>query len=56
MPVLQDDAAETAMDRHLTVALVIDQPQLSELVHEMTDPRPGSADHLGQAFLMDSGQ
>ena len=37
-------------------ALVIDKTQLLELVHEMTDPRPGGAHHLRQVFLIDSGQ
>ena len=37
-------------------AVVIDKPQFSELVHEMTDPRPGSAHHLRQVFLIDSGE
>ena len=37
-------------------ALVIDKTQLLELVHEMTDPRPGRAHHLRQAILADSGE
>jgi hypothetical protein len=37
-------------------ALVIDKTQLLELVHEMTDPRPGGAHHLRQVFLIDSGK
>ena len=37
-------------------AVVIDKTQLLELVHEMTDPRPGSAHHLRQVFLIDSGK
>ena len=44
------------MDRQRAVAIVIDKAQLPELVHEMTDPRPGGADHLGQVFLIDSGK
>ena len=34
---------------------VIDKAQNSELVHEMTDPRAGGANHLRQLFLIDSG-
>ena len=41
------------MDAQATI--VIDEPQLAEFVHEKADPRPGSADHLGQAFLADFG-
>ena len=44
------------MDRQRAVAIVIDKAQLPELVHEMTDPRPGGADHLGQLFLIDFGK
>ena len=44
------------MDRQRTVAIVIDKAQLPELVHEMTDRRPGRADHLRQVFLSDSGK
>ena len=36
-------------------AVVIDKAQLLELVHEMTDPRPGGAHHLRQVFVIDSG-
>ena len=44
------------MDRQHAVAIVFDKAQLPELVHEVTDPRPGGADHLGQVFLIDSGK
>jgi hypothetical protein len=37
-------------------AVVIDKTKLLELVHEMTDPRPGGAHHLRQVFLTDSGK
>jgi hypothetical protein len=43
------------MDRQ-PAATVIDKAELSELVHEVTDPRPGGADHLGQVVLIDSGK
>ena len=44
------------MDRQRAVAIVIYKAELPEFVHEMTDPRPGGADHLGQLFLIDSGK
>ena len=44
------------MDRQRAVAIVIDKAELPELIHEMTDPRPGGADHLGQVFLIDFGK
>ena len=44
------------MDRQRAVAIVIDKAELPELVHEMTDPRPGGAHHLCQLFLIDSGK
>jgi hypothetical protein len=40
------------MDRQ--PAVVIDKAKLPELLHEMTDPRPGCADHWRQVFLIDS--
>src|ERR1035441_2390907 len=36
-------------------ARIVDKAHRPELVHEMTDPRPRSTDHLGQVFLIDSG-
>jgi hypothetical protein len=36
-------------------AVIIDKTKLLELIHEMTDPRPGGADHLCQVFPIDSG-
>ena len=41
------------MDRHLSV-VVIDEAMLPELIHEVTDPRPGCADHFCQGCLIDS--
>ena len=40
-------AEETAMHRQRAAACAIDKAQLPELVHEMTDPRPGGADPFG---------
>jgi hypothetical protein len=54
--VVQDHAEEATMDRQPVVIAVIDKAQLPELIHEMTDPRPGCADHLCQAILTDSGE
>jgi len=45
--VVQDPAEEVAMDRQRAVTLVIDKAEVPELIHEMTHPRPGGADHLG---------
>ena len=42
------------MDCQPAVVAVIDKAQLPEFIHEMTDPRPGGADHLGQVILTDS--
>ncbi len=53
--VVQDHAQEATMDRRQLAVVVIDEAKPLELIHEMTDPRPGGADHLGQAFLIDAG-
>ena len=44
------------MDRQRAVAIVIDKAEFPELIHKMTDPRPGGTDHLCQLFLIDSGK
>src|SRR6187401_962619 len=44
------------MDRHFSAHVVIDEAMLSELIHEMTDPRPGRADHFRQGGLVNSGK
>lgn len=44
--VMQDDAEEAAMDRQPAAVAVVNKTQLPELVHEMTDSRPGCANHL----------
>ena len=51
----QDHAQKAIVNRQRAVVRVIDKAQRPELVHEITDPRPGGADHLGQVFLIDSG-
>ena len=50
---VQDNTEETAMNRQPTI-VVIHKTKFTELVHEMTDPRPGGTDHLGQVFLINS--
>jgi hypothetical protein len=55
--VVQDHAEQATMDRQPAHgAVVFDKAKLPELVHEMTDPRPGGAHHLRQVFLIDSGK
>ena len=39
------------MDRQSAV-IIVNKALLSEPVHEMTDPRPGRADHLCQSILI----
>ena len=39
------------MNRQHAVAIIINIAELPELVHEMTNSRPGGADHLRQMFL-----
>jgi len=48
---VQDYAEETTMNRQ-SCLVVVDKAKLSELVHEMADPRPGRADHLCQRVLI----
>jgi hypothetical protein len=52
--VVQHHAQKATMDRQPAVVAVIDKTQLPEFIHEMTDSRPGRADHLRQAFLIDA--
>ena len=52
---MHDYAQQATIDRQRAVARVIDKIHRPELVHEMTDPRPGGTHHLGQVFLIDSG-
>ena len=39
------------MNQH--TAVVIDEPELAEFVHEVADSRPGCSDHARQRFLAD---
>ena len=52
---MQDYAQEAAMDRQ-SIVVVVNKAELPELIHEMADPRPGCADHLGQVILTDFRQ
>jgi hypothetical protein len=52
--VVQDNVDEATMNRQ-SVIVVIYEAKPAELVHEMTDPRPGCADHLRQVILTDPG-
>jgi hypothetical protein len=52
--VAQNDTQQRAVD--LKVAVVIDEAQFPEFVHEETDTRPGRADHLGERLLADLGR
>src|SRR5471032_1213738 len=49
--IAQDDAQQRLVD--FDVAVVADEAQLPELVHEQDDPGPRRADDLGQGFLAD---
>jgi hypothetical protein len=49
--ICQKHAQQGVVD--LEMPVVIDEAQLTKLVHEVTDPRPCRADHLGQSFLAD---
>src|SRR3990172_12402794 len=53
MLVVQNYAEEATIDRQPGFTVVIDKAKLPEFIHEMTDPRPGGADHLCQVFLID---
>jgi hypothetical protein len=44
------------MDRQPAAVVVINEAKRPKLVHEMTDSRPGCADHLCQVILTDSGK
>ena len=51
--VVQDHIQQRAVDAQ--TAVVFDEAELAEFVHEKAHPRAGSADHLGQGFLADLG-
>src|SRR6266481_5486398 len=51
---VQEEIDEGAMD--VQTAVVLDEAQLPELVHETTDPRARAADHFRQRFLTYPGK
>ena len=51
MLVVQNYAPEATIESQRAAGGVIHKAQLPELIHEMTDPRPGGANHLCQVFL-----
>jgi len=48
---VENDIQQRTVD--LQSAVVMDETQLPEAVHEKAHSRAGSADHLGQGFLTD---
>jgi len=50
---VQDDTEKGTV--HLQSAVVVNETQLPELVHERADTRTGCSDHFGQRFLADLG-
>src|ERR1700686_4346542 len=51
--IMENDIQQGAMD--LKVAVVIDEAQLAEFIHEEAHPRSRRADHFRQHFLADLG-
>jgi len=51
---VKDDAEEGAID--LQAAVVFDEAELAEFVHEEIDAGAGGADHFGKHFLRDLGK
>src|SRR5467141_5101136 len=52
--VVQDHAQEGIVD--VDLAVVLDEPEFPEFVHEKIDPRPRCPDHLRQRFLRHFGK
>ena len=50
---MQNHAQQRAVDGEF--AVVLDEPQPAELVHEEINAGPGSANHLREGFLADPG-
>ena len=51
---MEDDAEERGVD--LQAAIVFDEAELAEFVHEEIDAGAGGADHFGESFLRDFGE
>ena len=51
---MQHDAQERGID--LNSAVILDETELPEFVHEEIDPRARCADHLGERFLRYFGE
>ena len=51
--VVEDDVEEGTVHVHL--AVVVNEAQFPELIHEETDARPCSADHFSQDLVTQSG-
>jgi hypothetical protein len=52
--VVQDDAQQSRVD--LKPAVIFDEPELSELVHEEIDARPRRPNHVCEQFLRELGE
>jgi hypothetical protein len=52
--VVQHDTQEGSID--LNSAIVLDETELPEFVHEQIDARAGCANHIRQRFLRDFGE
>jgi len=48
---MQDYVEQCFMD--MDTAVIGDVAELAEVIHELADPRPGCADHVGEGFLGD---
>ena len=53
--IVQEDAQQAAADLQIHPAVILDKAKLPELVHEMTDPRPGGAHNFREGLLTDLG-
>ena len=52
--IMQEDIGEQ-LHSHSQIAVVVDQAHLSELIHEMSDPRTRCADHFSKGFVTQQG-
>ena len=54
--VVDDDVEEGIVDFERVVAVVMDETEFTELVHEEADARPRGSDHFREYLLTDLGQ